>query len=568
MIDLWQRVLRFETAKAPADKLHTLEQMLAQYRLPLAETMPLFAALLSLPDDRYPALALTPHRQRQKTLEALLALLLAYAAQEPLLLIVEDLHCVDPSTLEFLSLLVDQGPMARMLTLCTFRPQFTPPWPSRAHIAQLTLTRLPRPQVERMVTAVAGRKALPADVGQQIVTKSDGVPLFVEELTKMVLESGLLRELDDHYALMGPLPPLAIPATLHDSLMARLDRLGTAREVAQLGAMLGREFPYEFIHAVSPLDETSLYQALATLVGAEVLYQRGVPPQTRYLFKHALIQEVAYQSLLKGTRQHHHQQIAQVLEQRFPETKETQPELLAQHYTEAGLIVQAIPYWQQAGQRAAQHTAHAEAISHLTKGLELLKALPATPEHDQQELTLQSTLGGSLTATKGYAAPEVGKVYTRAHELCQQVGETPQLFPILLGLWGFYNTRAELAAAWELATQCSTLIQSGQNRGGSQVARYMLGEGFFHRGELAQARTYLEEGLALYDPQHHSSTPGMIQGWLAYALRPMLYGRLATQTKRYRDVMKRSPSLRNSLTLLASLLPCTAPPDSTNAAER
>jgi predicted ATPase len=277
VIDLWQRVLQFETAKAPADKPHRLEQMLAQYRLPLAETMPLFAALLSLPDDRDPALALTPHRQRQKTLEALLALLMAYAAQEPLLLIVEDLHCVDPSTLEFLSLLVDQGPTARLLTLGTFRPQFTPPWSLRAHIAQLTLTRRPSPQGERMVTAVARGKALPpAKVVQQIVTKSDGVPLFGEELTKMVLESGLLREVEDHYGLMGPLPPLAIPATLHDSLMARLDRLGTARAVAQLGAMLGRESPYALIHAVSPVDETSLNQALATLVKAEVPYQRRV----------------------------------------------------------------------------------------------------------------------------------------------------------------------------------------------------------------------------------------------------------------------------------------------------
>ena len=199
MIDLWQRVLQFETAEAPADKLHRLEQMLAQYRLPLAETVPLFAALLSLPDDRYPALAPTPQWQKQKTLEALLALLVARAVQEPLLVIVEDLHWVDPSTLEFLSLLVDQGPTARMLTLCTFRPQFPPPWPPRAHIAQLTLTRLPRPQVGRMVTAVAGGKALPAEVVQQIITKSDGVPLFVEELTKLVLASGLLREHEDHY---------------------------------------------------------------------------------------------------------------------------------------------------------------------------------------------------------------------------------------------------------------------------------------------------------------------------------------------------------------------------------
>ena len=252
VIDLWQRVLRFETAEAPADKLHKLEQMLAQYRLPLAETVPLFAALLSLPDERYPALALTPQQQKQKTLEALLALLVERAAQEPLLLIVEDLHWVDPSTLEFLSLLVDQGPTARMLTLCTFRPQFTPPWPPRAHIAQLTLTRLPRPQVGRMVTAVAGGKALPAEVVQQIITRSDGVPLFVEEMTKLVLASGLLREHEDHYALTGPLPPLAIPATLQDALMARLDQLASAKAVAQLGATLGREFTYELLRAVSP----------------------------------------------------------------------------------------------------------------------------------------------------------------------------------------------------------------------------------------------------------------------------------------------------------------------------
>ena len=422
VIDLWQRVLRFETAEAPADKLHKLEQMLAQYRLPLAETVPLFAALLSLPDDRYPALALTPQQQKQKTLEALLALLVARAAQEPLLLIVEDLHWVDPSTLEFLSLLVDQGPTARMLTLCTFRPQFTPPWPPRAHIAQLTLTRLPRPQVGRMVTAVAGGKALPAEVVQQIVTKSDGVPLFVEEMTKLVLASGLLREHEDHYALTGPLPPLAIPATLQDALMARLDQLASAKAVAQLGATLGREFTYELLRAVAPMDELELWRGLVQLVQAEVLYQRGALPQATYLFKHALIQEAAYQSLLKSTRQQYHQRIAQVLAAQFPETTATQPELLAQHYTEAGLQAQALPYWHQAGQRAIARSAYAEARQHLTTGLEVLATVPETPARHQHELDLLTALARVLGVTKGQAAPELEPVLTRAAALASAGG--------------------------------------------------------------------------------------------------------------------------------------------------
>src|SRR5467141_28791 len=396
VIDLWQRMLRFETAEAPADKLGKLEQMLAQYRLPLAETVPLFAALLSLPNDRYPALALTPQQQKQKTLEALLALLVARAAQEPLLLIVEDLHWVDPTTLEFLSLLVDQGPTARILALCTFRPDFSPPWTGRSHLTQVTLHRLPRQQATEMTDRVAHGKALPAEVVEQVVAKTDGVPLFVEELTKMVLESGLLQEREDRYVLTGPLPPLAIPTTLHDSLMARLDRLATVKSLAQLGATLGREFSYELLQVVSPWDEGTLQRGLHQLVEAEFLYQRGLPPQAMYRFKHALIQDAAYQSLLKSTRQQYHQHIAQVLKRRFPDLCETQPELLAHHYTEAGLAEHAIPYWQQAGQRATQGSAYVEAISHLARGLALLQTLPDIPARAQHELSIQTTLGPAL----------------------------------------------------------------------------------------------------------------------------------------------------------------------------
>jgi predicted ATPase len=350
MIDHLQRLLQFSREDTPERKLYKLEVGLSD-RLTvrpsdrLNEVVPLFAALLSVSlPERYPPLHLTPQRQKQKTLEALQEWLLKEAEQRPVLLIVEDLHWVDPSTLEFLELLTDQTPTARLLILLTFRPDFHPPWALLSHLTQISLNRLGHRQVETMVERVTGGKALPFEVIQQIRVKTDGVPLFVEELTKMVLESGLLREADGRYALSGPLPPLAIPATLQDSMMARLDRLATVKEVAQLGATLGREFSYELIQAVSPLDEKNLQQALAKLAEAELLYQRGQPPQARYVFKHALIQDAAYQSLLKSTRQQYHQQIAKVLEARFVETIETQPELLAHHYTEAGLIVQALPY--------------------------------------------------------------------------------------------------------------------------------------------------------------------------------------------------------------------------------
>src|SRR5262249_29702736 len=254
---------------------------------------------------------------------------------------------------------------------------------------------------------VAQGKALPAEVVAQIVAKTDGVPLFVEEFTKTVLESGLLQEQGERYVLTEPMPPLAIPATLHDSLLARLDRLGAAKSLAQLGATLGREFPYALLQAVAPWDEETVRQELQQLVGAELLYQRGLPPQATYIFKHALIQEAAYQSLLKRTRQQYHQHIAQVLEGQFPDIVATQPELLAHHYTEAGSIAQAVGYWQKAGQSAVQRSAHVEAIAHLRQGLALLQTLPETPQRTQHEVNLHIALGASLIATQGFAAPEV-----------------------------------------------------------------------------------------------------------------------------------------------------------------
>ncbi|HEV8718487.1 MAG TPA: AAA family ATPase, partial [Candidatus Binatia bacterium] len=507
VIDHLQRLLQLRREDTPEQKLGKLERTLEQYGFSLPEVVPLFASLLSLPlPERYAPLSLTPQKQKQKTLEALLTWLLKEAEKQPVRFVMEDLHWVDPSTLEFLSLLIDQAPTTRLYILLTFRPEFSPPWASRSHLTQITLSRLARRQAEVMVEKVAGGKTLPAEVIQQVITKTDGVPLFVEELTKTVLESGLLREAEGRYELTGPLPPLAIPTTLQDSLMARLDRLASVREVVQLGATLGREFTYELLRAVSPLDEVTLQRELARLVEAELLYQRGLPPQSTYLFKHALIQDAAYQSLLKSKRQQYHQQIAQVLEERFAETREIHPELLAHHYTEAGFIAQAIPYWQRAGQRAAQRSANVEAISYLTKGLELLKTQPNTPKRAQQELALQTTLGPVLIAAKGYTASEVEHAYTRALELCRQMREEiPQLFPVLRGLQVFYFMRAEHKTACELAEQLLTLAQRVQDPVLLLGAHFALGETLYFLGEVASAWEHLEEGLALYDPQQSRS---------------------------------------------------------------
>jgi predicted ATPase len=347
---------------------------------------------------------------------------------------------------------------------------------------------------------MTGGKPLPAEVLRQIVEKTDGIPLFVEELVKTILESDLVREEAECYVLTGPLPPLAIPTTLQDALMARLDRLAPVKAVAQLGAVLGREFSYALLRAVAPVEEATLQHSLAQLVAAELLYQRGRPPQASYLFKHALVQDAAYQSLLRSTRQQHHERIAQVLEAQFPDLVETQPELLAQHYTEAGLAEQAIPYWQRAGQYASARSAHLEAVSHFTTGIELLKILPETPEHIQHSLTLHIALGAALQVAKGLAAPEVEHAYTQARALCQQVGETPQLTPVLFGLWRLYLVRSQLHTAREIGDTLLHLAQRTHDPARAVIAHYALGVTWFWLGALPAARSHLEEGIARYTP--------------------------------------------------------------------
>ncbi|MBI3796552.1 MAG: adenylate cyclase, partial [Deltaproteobacteria bacterium] len=495
IIDQMQRRLQFAREDAPAAKLEKLPHQLRSYHFPQADTVALLAAFLSLPHPvGAPALTLSPQKQKQKTQEALVAWIVEEAERVPVYCAWEDLHRADPSTLELLTLYLDQVPTTRQLALLTFRSDFMPPWSLRSYFMSLTLSRLGRQQVETMVAQVTGGKALPVEVVEQIVSRTDGVPLFVEELTKTVLESVESMGSQSSKALQT----IPIPTTLHESLMARLDRLGPAKEVVQLGAALGREFSYELLQAVSPKEETPLQQALAKLVEAEVLYQRGAPPQTRYLFKHALIQDAAYQSLLKRKRHQYHQQIAQVLEERFPETKETQPELIAYHYTEAGEAARAVPAWQKAGQRAIEQSAFAEATAYWNKGLTVLNTLPETPDRDQQELQLHAMLGPTLAALKGYAAPDVERTYARALELCRRVGETPRFSQVLLGLAIFYLTRGELQTARQLGEQCLALAQQGNNPSRRLQAEVVLANILFYQGEFAQVEEHLLEGMTLY----------------------------------------------------------------------
>jgi class 3 adenylate cyclase/predicted ATPase len=505
MIEHLRRLLQFHREDTPEVKLAKLDEKLRTYRFSGEKVVSLLAGLLSVPllEEYYPPLSLSPQQQKQQTAEALTAWLVEEAGRQPVLVVYEDLHWADPSSLELLSLLINEVTTARMLMLLTFRPEFRPPWTPHSHITHLTLTRFTRSEVERMIVQVMQGKILPAEVIRQVMTKTDGVPLFIEELLKMILESGLLREEDGHYLLTGPLPPLAIPSTLQDSLMARLDRLAAVRETAQLGSALGREFSYEVIQAVALMDEGTLQHGLAALVDAELIYQRGRVPQATYVFKHALIRDAAYQSLLKSTRQLYHQQIAQVLEARFPEIKETQPELLAHHYTEAGLHTQAVAYWQQAGQRAIQRSAHVEAIAHLTQGLELLAMLPDTPERIRQELTCQLSLGTSLLATKGHAAPEVERAYAQARRLCQRMGETAQLLMALQGLFTFYLGKAEFQTTRDLGEELLRHESGREKEPFLLIAHRVLASTHFYLGEFASAREHAQEGLARYDPQRH-----------------------------------------------------------------
>jgi class 3 adenylate cyclase/predicted ATPase len=485
------------------EKLCKLEALLT--RVPTEpEAIGRIAGLLALPTDgHYRLPELSPQRRKEKMLEALLAQVVGPAARQAVLLLFEDVHWIDPTSLELLTLIVERISRLRVLVIVTARPQFTIPWAGLAHVTMMSLTRLNQRDGLALVDRVTRGKGLPGEVLEQILARTDGVPLFIEELTKTVLESGLLREEDGRYALSGPLPELAIPTTLHDSLIARLDRRAPVREVVQAGAAIGREFSYTLLSGVAGLPGDKLRTALDELVRSELVFARDEPPRAVYSFKHALVRDAAYDALLRSRRQELHTRIAAVLEERFPEIVAQQPELLAQHCTQAGLTERAIAYWGKAGRKSVAHSTMTEAVAQLRRGLDLVSSLPDSPKRARQELDLQTTIGPALIVTKGFAAPQVEQAYARARELCRQMGETSQLITVLWGLWSFYAVRAELQIAKELADQFLTMAERQQDPALSVTAHVTMAVLLHNMGEPLSARAHLEQGLALYDPQQH-----------------------------------------------------------------
>jgi class 3 adenylate cyclase/predicted ATPase len=509
-IDFYEHALGFSPEEPPQGRFDRLLSWVAKYGLDRPEVVPLWAALLSLPTpDRFPPLSLPPARQREETFRLLLEWLHVRAARGPVLFVVEDLHWVDASTLEFLVQVVAEFQHDRVLAGFTFRPEFKPPWAAVDHQTSLALTRLTRRQVGDLIRKQAG-DAVPDAVIVQVYDRAGGVPLFVEEFTKMLQESGGLDRTDSG----GPRGPAVlgheIPSTLQDLVMARLDRMEGGRELAQLASVLGREFTHELLAAVAAMDEPTLQSELGRLAQADILYAKGRPPRCTYTFKHALLEDALYNALVKARRQEFHRRTGEVLESHFPQTADTQPELLGHHFTEAGLTEKAVGYWLKAGQRSRERSAFAEAIAHFTRGLSLVATLAESRTRDDWELKFLTGLAPAYIAARGYAAPEAGPVLARARELCQRIGDTRQQFGIMLGMWEWHIVRGDLRVCADQAADGMALAGRLGDPGMTMEALFMPGVTMFYRGDFAGARAYFENALAGYDDRARTKS------WTAY----------------------------------------------------
>jgi class 3 adenylate cyclase/predicted ATPase len=499
-----ERAAGFERDDAPSVRLERLEALVTA-NAPAEGDVQLLAELLSVPlDGRYSALNLTPQRKKEKTFEALLRQLSGLTRRQPVLMIFEDLHWADPSSHELLDLAVEQIARLPVLLVATFRPEFQPPWIGQPHGTALSLRRLGPDESAELVRGLVGNSAaLPSELLDEIIERTDGVPLFLEELTKAVLEA---KGSGVNTAASVPAAALAVPATLHASLMARLDRLGaTAKEIAQVGAAIGREFSYELLAVTARRTEAVLREAMGRLVDAGLVSQRGVPPQATFLFKHALVQDAAHNTLLRGPRRELHKQIAEALEALSPELMDTQPELFAQHYTEAGLVEKSVAYWGRAGRRSAARSALVEAAAQFQKGLDQLALLLDNPERQRQEFEFRSALGVVLSAVKGHSAPETGHAYARARELWEQLGSPPEYLRVPYGEFRYHLYRGELDLAMRLGEDLVRLSRQRNDSNGLILGHQSYGSSQLLAGRFALSRSHLEEVFALYDPiSHHS----------------------------------------------------------------
>ena len=511
IISQMERAAGFAHGDAAQAKLDKLDAVLAQTSTPIRDAA-LFAEMLSLPNDgRYPALDLAPEERRQRTQEALTAQLAELTRQRPALMIVEDAHWVDPTSLEVFGRTVDQIKTLPVLLIVTFRPEFNAPWAGRSHVTSLALNRLGEREAAAIIARIVGNKDLPADVTAEIVERTDGIPLFVEEMTKAVLEAESEGEARKTTAAV-PSSGLAVPASLHASLMARLDRLGPAKELAQIAATIGREFSHALLAAVARKPETELVPALDRLVAAGLVFPQGVPPYATYLFKHALVQDAAYGTLLREPRRGLHARIAETLEREFVDISEAQPELLAHHCTEAGLIEKAASLWGKAGHRSLERSALVEAIAQLIRALDQIAALPATPALRREQIKLQVALITPLIHVKGYAAPETKEVIKQARsfiERAEALGEAPEdpllLFSVMHAFWAANIVAFDGDVVRQLAAQFLVLAEKQGTTAPLLLAHRIMGMSLLYTGEIAEGRAHLEQATALYDPAKHRS---------------------------------------------------------------
>ena len=509
IISQMERAAGFTHGDTAQTKLDKLDARLSQSFTPF-EDRALFAELLSLPNDgRYRTVELTPQQRRQRTLEALTRQSVALAERSPLLMIFEDVHWIDPTSLEALGRGIDRIKAVGVLLIITYRPEFEPPWIGRPYVTTLNINRLGEREIAALIDRVIGNTPLPATIRQDIIERTDGIPLFVEEMTKAVLEAETEGEARQTAAHVPPRAQ-AVPASLHASLMARHDRLGPAKEVAQIGAAIGREFSHALLVAVAGMSEAELASALVRLVAAGLLFRQGVPPHAIYLFKHALVQDAACGTLLRERRRALHAHIAETLENQFAEIVETQPHLMAQHCSEAGHFERAINYWLKAGLQAVARSAMPEAEALLRKGLTLVPHVTDNDSRKEHELDLQIALGLALSQIQGFHAQAAGEAYSRARQLCDELKRPRKLLPILYGQWVNSYTRAELDRAEQFATEILNLGELADDVVTRVIGYRATGGTSLFRGDFPIARSSLEQGLKLYDPSQRVQYGGLI----------------------------------------------------------
>lgn len=493
-----------EQDDSQAQSLIKLKSLIEDHFHDPVHDLPLIAALLSL-DSGVPASVaeLSPERKKVLTRQTLLGQAINLSSRNPLLVVIEDLQWSDPSTVELLGLLMDQLDQLPILLMVSSRDEFPADWLARPDTDEVTLDHLDAAQITAVATQVAGGKPLPTEVMQQIIDKTDGVPLYVEELTKTVIGSDLLEEKPDRYLLTGPLRGLSIPATLQDSLLARLARLSPLKEIAQNAAVIGREFNVDLLAVISPLPQNSLDLALQQLEQAEIISRLSVPPNSRYLFRHALVQDAAYESLLKRQRQRLHRDIAHAVLERFPERARTEPELIAHHFTEAQQMKQAIDHWARAGHNALAACANAEAVGQLHKALTCLQHLPTGAQRDQREIEIRIALGAAYRATHGFSAKEAEQNFSRALALGKQFEHPEKTIDALRGLYAYHYINGELSTALAGGMQVLELGRRGNDSKLRMLGHWMLGGIHFWRGEFTQAQKDLEQASTLYNPAQH-----------------------------------------------------------------